>query len=117
MKHLLIFIFSLFIIAQETDTTKTGTSVSDTTILAQETDTTKTGTSVSDTTLFPEVKIEKKKADKLPEGKPFLDYKDGLEGLQIQIDSLKRVIRVIERKQAIPAINEELLNLIRIPEL
>ena len=72
---------------------------------------------MSDTTLFPEVKIEKKKADKLPEGKPFFDYKDGLEGLQIQIDSLKRVIRVIERKQAIPAINEELLNLIRIPEL
>jgi len=136
MKHLHIFIFSSFILAQgtdttktdtsvsdttiliqETDTTKTDTSVSDTTIFTQETDTTKTDTSVSDTTLFPEVKIEKKEADKLPEGKPFFDYKDNFEGLQIQIDSLKRVIRVIERKKAIPAINEELLNLIRIPEL
>jgi hypothetical protein len=70
-----------------------------------------------DSTLFPEVIIEKNKAEKLTDENYFFDFKDDLQGLQIQIDSLKRVIRVMERKKAIPGINEELLNLIRIPEL
>ncbi len=103
MKNLYILICISFIFAQEADTTKVDSIATDTTS--------------ADTTLFPEVIIEKEKSEKLPEGELFFDFKDGLEGLQIQIDSLKRVIRVLERKKAIPGINEELLNLLKIPEL
>lgn len=108
MKNLYILIYISFIFAQEADTTKTDTI---------EIDTIETDTTSADTTLFPEVIIEKEKSEKLPEGEPFFDFKDGLEGLQIQIDSLKRVIRVLERKSSIPPINKELLNLIKMPEL
>lgn len=66
---------------------------------------------------FPKVDLGREKPEQLPMGDPFFDYKDDLKDLQIQIDSLKRVIRVIEKKRAIPAINEDLLNLIKIPEL
>jgi hypothetical protein len=86
-------------------------------ILAQEVDSVKTDTSKTDSTQFPEVTIDNKKAEKLEEENLFFDYKDDLLGLQTQIDSLKRVMRVMERKRAIPGINEELLNLIKIPEL
>lgn len=85
-------------------------------LFAQEAENSKNETASTDTTLFPDVTIEKGKAELLPEGEPFFDYHDDLDLLQTQIDSLKRVIRVMERKKAIPAINEELLNLIKIPE-
>lgn len=103
MKPFFILIFISFIFAQNTDTLKL--------------DSTTVNTVQKEGTEFPEVKIEKNKAEKLTDENFFFDYKDDLQGLQIQIDSLKRVIRVMERKRAIPGINEELLNLIRIPEL
>ncbi len=99
MKPFFILIFYSFLMAQEEDSVKTDSTTS------------------IDSTLFPEVIIEKNKVEKLTDENFFFDYKDDLQGLQIQIDSLKRVIRVMERKKAIPGINEELLNLIRIPEL
>jgi len=86
-------------------------------IFAQEADSSKTDTTAGDSTQFPEVILEKKKTEKLEGENFFFDYKDDLHGLQTQIDSLKRVLRVIERKGAMPSINKELLNLIRIPEL
>ncbi len=86
-------------------------------IFAQEADSSKTDTTAGDSTQFPEVIFEKKKTEKLEGENFFFDYKDDLHGLQTQIDSLKRVIRVIERKGVMPSINKELLNLIRIPEL
>ncbi len=90
-------------------------------LFAQESDTTTAADDTikvkADTTRYPTIHLEKEKTEKLPEGEPFFDYKDDLDDLQIQIDSLKKVIRVLERKKAIPTINEELLNLIKIPEL
>ncbi len=86
-------------------------------LFSQKSDTTNVDSVKIESTGFPEVKLEREKPEQLPMGEPFFDYKDGLQNLQTQIDSLKRVIRVIERSKAIPAINEELLKLIQIPEL
>lgn len=98
MRVLILLLFSVFLFAQESDTTKV--------------DSTK-----EEATEFPEIKLEREKPEQLPMGELFFDYEDGLQILQTQIDSLKRVLRVMERKKAIPSINEELLNLIKIPEL
>ena len=90
-------------------------------LMAQEKDTSNieidTLMTETDTTEYPAVDVIKEKATKLPKGEPFFDYKDDLDDLQIQIDSLKKVIKVLERKKAMPIINEELLNLIKLPEL
>ncbi len=110
MKNCIILLCVSLIFAQEADTTSTTVDIA-------ATDTITSDTTALDTTLFPDVIIEKEKAAKLPEGEPFFDYKDDLDILQIQIDSLKRVLRVLERKSAIPPINKELLNLIKMPEL
>lgn len=53
----------------------------------------------------------------LPLGEPFFDFQPDLERLQDQIDSLKRVVKVYQTRETLPPINEELLNLIRIPQL
>ncbi len=86
-------------------------------LFSQESDTTNVDSTKKEGAEFPEVILKKEKPEQLPMGELFFEYKDGLQNLQTQIDSLKRVIRVIERKRAIPSINEELLNLIKIPEL
>lgn len=98
MRVLILLLFNVFLFSQESDTTKV--------------DSTK-----EKGTEFPEIKLEREKPEQLPMGELFFDYKDDLENLQTQIDSLKRVLRVMERKGGIPSINEELLNLIKIPEL
>lgn len=74
-------------------------------------------TAAMDSTQFPAVETKKEKAKQLPTGEQFFDYKGDLGKIQTQIDSLKKVIKVLEKKKAIPTVNEELLNLIKIPEL
>ncbi|MEC9437632.1 MAG: hypothetical protein VYA83_05070, partial [Candidatus Neomarinimicrobiota bacterium] len=49
---------------------------------------------------------------------PFFEIKSSIDVLRQQVDSLKKIISVYEEgKGAMPNINEELLNLIKIPQL
>ena len=67
---------------------------------------------------LPEVREMDKKGDKLPLGEPFFELKSSIDILHQQVDSLKRVISVYEKGRGpIPTIDEELLNLIKIPQL
>ena len=61
---------------------------------------------------------ENKVVEKLDSGEPFFEIKSSIDMLRQQVDSLKKIISVYEEgKGAIPNINEELLNLIKIPQL
>ena len=67
---------------------------------------------------LPEVREMDEKGDKLPLGEPFFELKSSIDILHQQVDSLKRVISVYEKGRGpIPTIDEELLNLIKIPQL
>lgn len=67
---------------------------------------------------LPEVREMSDKSDKLPLDEPFFELKSSIDILHQQIDSLKRVISVYEKGRGpIPTIDEELLNLIKIPQL
>ena len=67
---------------------------------------------------LPEIREMRDKTDKLPLDEPFFELKSSIDILHQQIDSLKRVISVYEKGRGpIPTIDEELLNLIKIPQL
>ena len=67
---------------------------------------------------LPEVREMSDKSDKLPLDAPFFELKSSIDILHQQMDSLKRVISVYEKGRGpIPTIDEELLNLIKIPQL
>ncbi len=67
---------------------------------------------------LPDIRELGDKADKLPLGEPFYELKSSIDLLHQQMDSLKRVISVYEKgKGAMPTIDEELLNLIKVPQL
>ncbi len=48
----------------------------------------------------------------LPEGKPFFPAEDKYQQLQIQIDSLKQLIRAYQRQEPMPNIDDHLLSLV-----
>ena len=67
---------------------------------------------------LPEVREMSDKSDKLPLDEPFFELKSSIDILHQQMDSLKRVISVYQKGRGpIPTIDEELLNLIKIPQL
>ena len=71
-----------------------------------------------DKTLLPEIREMDEKSVKLELGEPFFELKSSVDMLLQQMDSLKQVISVYEKgKGAIPTIDEELLNLIKVPQL
>ena len=101
---------------------------SDTTVIAAPLDTTTATDSnsvqIPDTIVdeslvpLPEVREMSDKSDKLPLDEPFFELKSSIDILHQQMDSLKRVISVYEKGRGpIPTIDEELLNLIKIPQL
>ena len=58
------------------------------------------------------------KKDKLDSDEPFFEIKSSIELLHQQVDSLKKVISTYEEgKGAMPTIDEDLLNLIKVPQL
>ena len=60
----------------------------------------------------------KKTIERLESGEQFFEIKSSIDVLRQQVDSLKKIISVYEEgKGAMPNINEELLDLIKIPEL
>ena len=72
---------------------------------------------ISDTaqTKLPEIQPESQKAI-APAAAPFFEYQKNFEALQRQIDSLKAVVTVYEKKNTLPAVDEKLLEMIPIPE-
>lgn len=67
-------------------------------------------------TPLPKIRDLKKKPDVLPPGVPFFNIQEDIKKLQLQMDSLKKIIKVYEKNRGIPTIDEELLNLIKVPE-
>lgn len=60
----------------------------------------------------------RKTIDRLESGEPFFEIKSSIDVLRQQVDSLKKIISVYEEgKGSMPNINEELLDLIKIPQL
>ncbi len=56
--------------------------------------------------------------EKLDSGESFFEIRSSIDFLKLQIDDLKKIISVYEEgKGAMPNIDEELLNLIKIPQL
>ena len=121
-----IFLISIGLSQNDTDSTivapfdsiaviKPETTQPSPTIEMQETiDTTAQDTLVP----LPDIRELGDKADKLPLGEPFFELKSSIDLLHQQMDSLKRVISVYEKgKGAMPTIDEELLNLVKIPQL
>ena len=67
---------------------------------------------------LPDVRILRKETDKLEVDEPFFELKSSVDLLHQQVDSLKKVISTYEKgKGAMPTIDEELLNLIKVPQL
>ena len=67
---------------------------------------------------LPPIRTLDRDLKKLDPGEDFFEFKSSLDILKEQVDSLKRVLSTYdEGKGAIPTIDEELLNLIKIPQL
>ena len=61
---------------------------------------------------------QKRVVERLDTGEPFFEIKSSIDVLREQVDSLKKIISVYEEgRGAIPNIDEDLLNLIKIPQL
>ena len=61
---------------------------------------------------------QKRVVERLDTGEPFFEIKSSIDILREQVDSLKKIISVYEEgRGAIPNIDEDLLNLIKIPQL
>ena len=74
--------------------------------------------SLTQTDPLPDVRVLRKKTDKLESDEPFFELKSSIDLLHQQVDSLKKVISTYEKgKGAMPTIDEELLNLIKVPQL
>ena len=67
---------------------------------------------------LPEVRKLDTELKKLEPGEDFFEFKNSLDILKQQVDSLKKVLSTYEEgKGALPNLDEELLNLIKIPQL
>jgi hypothetical protein len=114
MNKLFLFIFFISkIIAQGTDSVSVDTAaISRLEVIQSLPDTSE------DKTPLPEIREMGEKSVKLELGEPFFELKSSVDMLHQQMDSLKRIISVYEEgKGAIPTIDEELLNLIKVPQL
>ena len=116
----LILFFSSLFSQDETDTTVIAAPLDTTTTIdSNSVQIIKPDTTADDSLVpLPEVREIAEKADKLTLDEPFFELKSSIDILHQQIDSLKRVISVYEKGRGpIPTIDEELLNLIKIPQL
>ena len=116
---------SLGVAMQEPDSTFIDTLQSPTIIIPASIDTISQAdaveefdSSMTNKSLPPMRDPENKVVQKLDSGEPFFEIKSSIDVLRQQVDSLKKIISVYEEgKGAMPNINEELLNLIKIPQL
>jgi len=72
-----------------------------------------------DTTLIPipELRDDKDTLAILPPGKPFFNYDLDIKNLQNQIDSLRAMVKVFEKYKSMPTVDEDIINLIKVPNL
>jgi len=74
--------------------------------------------SIEESIPLPDVRRLTKETDQLDSDKPFFELKSSIDLLHQQVDSLKKVISTYEKgKGAMPTIDEDLLNLIKVPQL
>ena len=74
--------------------------------------------SIEESIPLPDVRRLTKETDKLDFDKPFFELKSSIDLLHQQVDSLKKVISTYEEgKGTMPTIDEDLLNLIKVPQL
>lgn len=66
---------------------------------------------------LPPLRLEEEKMPSLEMGDTFFEYEPRIEALEVQIDSLKKMIKFYEKAQEMPTIDKDLLNLIKIPQL
>jgi hypothetical protein len=112
-KYYLTIVLTCQIISQENDS-----QVSDSLLSEPNKQIQSLADSSKDQRPLPDIRNINKKADKLELGDPFFELKTSINTLTKQMDSLKQVISVYEKgKGAMPTIDEELLNLIKIPQL
>lgn len=74
---------------------------------------------VPDTTLIPipELRDDGDTLAILPLGKPFFNYDSDFKQLQNQIDSLRAIVKVIQKFQSMPTVDEDIINLIKVPNM
>ncbi len=70
-----------------------------------------------DTDSLPSLREDSDTTAMLQKGEPFFPYKYELDALKNEIDSLKQVIQVYQKRKAIPEIDPRLLELIQKPEM
>lgn len=118
MSHKIIFtlIIISFLIGQDTTITNNDAlQVSDN--LDKNVDSTKFTT--NDTTLIPlpNLRDDKDTLSILQPGKPFFNYDTDIKQLRNQIDSLRAIVNVLQKFQAMPTLNQDIINLIKVPDM
>ena len=109
-KLFLFFIFSVSVFGQEYDSVVVDSNSIEIIKEVAEQDTTKSD--------LPDIRALKQKVDQLGTGSQFFELQSSIDRLNQQMDSLKNVISIYEEgKGAVPNIDEELLNLIKVPQL
>ena len=110
IKRIILLSFSSVLFGQEVDSVAVDTTATTPKIESVLQDTNQTP--------LPDIRPLKEKADKLELGDPFFQLQSSIDQLNQQMDSLKQVIAIYEEgKGTIPTIDEELLNLIKVPQL
>ena len=112
-KYYLTFILTCQIMSQENDTQS-----ADSLLGTQNQEIQSLADSSKEQKILPDIRVLDQKPAKLKLGDPFFELKSSINTLTKQMDSLKQVISIYEEgKGAMPTIDEELLNLIKIPQL
>ncbi len=112
-KYYLTFILTCQIMSQENDTQS-----ADSLLGTQNQEIQSLADSSKQQKMLPDIRVLDQKPAKLKLGDPFFELKSSINTLTKQMDSLKQVISIYEEgKGAMPTIDEELLNLIKIPQL
>ena len=78
-----------------------------------------TNASMLDTTLtpIPNLRDDKDTLSLLPTGKPFFNYDTDIKQLQNQVDSLRAMVSLLQKFQAMPTLNQDIINLIKVPDM
>ena len=78
-----------------------------------------TNASMLDTALtpIPNLRDDKDTLSLLPTGKPFFNYDTDIKQLQNQVDSLRAMVSLLQKFQAMPTLNQDIINLIKVPDM
>ena len=78
-----------------------------------------TNASMLDTVLIPipNLRDDKDTLSILPPGKPFFNCDTDIKQLRNQIDSLRAIVNVLQKFHAMPTLNQDIINLIKVPDM